>query len=53
MNEKKRIVHCWEDGPRTEDGRGQTCMLLDGHKGPHEWTRDDEIRVRFAPGEPS
>jgi hypothetical protein len=24
-------------------------MLLDGHNGPHEWTRDDEIRVAFAP----
>jgi hypothetical protein len=24
-------------------------MLLDGHSGDHEWTRDDEIRVRFAP----
>jgi hypothetical protein len=32
MNEKKRIVHCWEDGPCTEDGRDQTCMLLDGHE---------------------
>lgn len=45
----KKIVHCWEDGPRTEDDCGTTCMLLDGHAGPHEWMRDDEIRLEFAP----
>jgi hypothetical protein len=52
MSEKERVVHCWEDGPCTEDGRDQTCMLLDGHEGPHEWVRDNQIMVRFA-GEPS
>lgn len=44
-----RAVHYWEDGPETEDGVGTTCMLLDGHDGPHIWSRDDEIGVRFAP----
>ena len=40
--------HCWEDGPRTEDGCSTTCMLMHGHDGDHEWMRDDQIRVRFA-----
>jgi hypothetical protein len=30
------------------DDRGQTCMLADGHDGPHEWTPDDEIVVEFS-----
>lgn len=47
----EHIVHCWEGGPETEDGCSTTCMLLDGHDGPHEWTRDDEIVVRFPPPE--
>jgi hypothetical protein len=42
-----RVVHCWAEGPDTDDGCGQTCMLLDGHLGPHEWTRDDEITLQF------
>lgn len=41
------IVHCWDSGPETEDGWSTTCMLLDGHEGSHEWTRDDEIQVAF------
>ncbi len=45
----ERILHCWEDGPRTEDDCGQTCMLEAGHDGPHEWTRDDGIELTFAP----
>jgi len=49
MIDEKRIVHCWEDGPRTDDDCGTTCMLLDGHDGPHEWTRDDEIVIQFLP----
>ena len=27
-----------------------TCMLVDGHTGPHQWTPDDQITVRFADG---
>ena len=46
-----RIVHCWEGGPDTDDGCGQTCMLLLGHDGPHEWTRDDQIGVSFIVGD--
>ena len=37
-----RVVHCWEDGDRS------TCMLPDGHDGPHEFTPDDQIVVRLA-----
>ena len=48
MAEPKRIVHCWEDGPLTEDGCPTTCMLLDGHDGEHEWMRDDQITVKFT-----
>lgn len=49
--------HCWQDGPRIElevpeAGNaevGSTCMLPDGHGGNHEFTRDDQIIVAFAP----
>lgn len=51
MTEGERILHCWEDGPRTDDDCGQTCMLPKGHTGPHEWTRDDAIILHFT-GEP-
>lgn len=44
----KKIVHCWEDGPRTLDDLGTTCMREDGHGGEHEWTRDDQLTVRFS-----
>jgi len=27
------MMHCWEDGPITEDGMSTTCMLEDGHEG--------------------
>lgn len=37
-----RVLHCWEDGG------GSTCMLLDGHEEPHEFTPDSEIYVRVA-----
>jgi hypothetical protein len=39
------MLHCWADGPPAKDGMSQTCMLEDGHKGPHEWTPDDEVVV--------
>lgn len=44
----RKIVHCWEDGPRTEDDHGTTCMREDGHDGEHEWARDDQVTVRFS-----
>lgn len=43
-----RVVHCWEDGPRTDDDCGTTCLLPDGHGGSHVWTRDDECVVSFG-----
>ena len=46
---REREVHCWEPGPEAADGCSTTCMLLDGHDGPHDWIRDDRIRVSFAP----
>ena len=49
MKEQPNVRHCWENGPTTEDGCGTTCMLLLGHDGPHEWTRDDRIVISFAP----
>ena len=51
MPGKAKIVpHCWEDGPPDpEDYCGTSCMLMLGHSGPHEWTRDDQIIVKFAP----
>lgn len=47
-----RPFRCWADGPETEDGMSTTCMLDDEHGGPHEWTRDDHIGIRFAPTTP-
>ena len=51
-----RILHCWEAGPADDDGCSTTCMLEHAHDGPHEWIRDDEITISFAPhpetGEP-
>lgn len=29
-----------------------TCLLLDGHDGPHAFTPDSEITVRFSGGPP-
>lgn len=51
MSDEKRVLHCWEPGPETEDGCTTTCMLEDGHDGPHEWTRDDAIGISFASAE--
>jgi hypothetical protein len=45
----RKIVHCWEDGPRTADDVGTSCMLEMGHEGPHVWVRDDDIIIRFLP----
>lgn len=55
------MVHCWaskcdvvgweefyshleEDNP---EGIDSTCLLEDGHEGPHEWVRDDRFGVEF------
>jgi hypothetical protein len=46
------VVHCWADGPHDDKNDcGTTCMLLDGHDGPHRFTRDDMIEVEFHDGE--
>lgn len=45
------MSHCWESGPWVgdyEDGHGSTCMLPDGHDGPHEFVPDNEIIIRFT-----
>jgi hypothetical protein len=44
--------HCFEPGPRDDDGVGTTCMKPDGHDGPHEFVRDNEIFLRFRDDEP-
>lgn len=45
--------HCWAD-PRdglelweSIDVPGATCLLADGHDGPHEFVPDFEVTVRF------
>ena len=52
----KRVVHCWESGPvhykpdehpAFDVGVGSMCMLLLDHDGPHKFTRNDDIRVKF------
>ena len=37
-------LHCWFD---SEDGH--TCMLSDGHDGPHEPTSDSDIIISIDP----
>jgi hypothetical protein len=52
MPEKAPVYRCWEAGPEEPDGCSTTCMLLDDHAGPHEWTRDDAIQISFAKAAP-
>lgn len=53
MTKQRKVkLHCWECGPRTDDDCGTTCMLEHDHEGPHEWARNDEIRIAFAPFKP-
>ena len=33
--------HCYATGPEHDD-IGSTCLLVEGHDGPHRYTRDDE-----------
>ncbi|HEY7822155.1 MAG TPA: hypothetical protein VIG24_04955 [Acidimicrobiia bacterium] len=41
----RRVLHCWFD---FEDGH--TCLLEDGHDGPHEQVPDSDISVTFTSG---
>lgn len=55
------MVHCWADKMEVlgiekfyetleddnPEGIGSTCMLEDGHEGPHKFVRDDLIGVTF------
>lgn len=58
-----RQAHCWTGyyewleeiygfdayiEARCENWPDATCLLWEGHDGPHVWTRDDEIVIRFA-----
>lgn len=58
------MLHCWMDYRTwaeeqhgfhsdehlsTYSEPGKTCLLEDGHDGPHEWTPDSDITVSFAP----
>lgn len=40
------MVNCWEESG--EYPNTSTCMLLDGHDGPHEFTPDSDITIGFA-----
>ena len=42
----KREAHCWSSAT-DDEGRGYTCMLIDGHDGPHEFYANSEIKVQF------
>lgn len=60
------VTHCWEDyksfvsdqfgiGSRewceAHQKGDATCLLPEGHEGPHEWTPDDQITVHFVDDE--
>jgi len=47
----RQRVHCWEDGPTDDNWTGSTCMLWDGHRGPHEFTPDNQIGISFPPAD--
>lgn len=47
-------LHCWAqnawwDPEWCVERSDATCMLPECHEGPHEFTPDEEIIVRFAP----
>ncbi len=58
-----KILHCWADCESTVEigspewveaelnGFGATCLLERGHTGPHQWTPDDQIEIRFVDAE--
>jgi len=60
LSEGANMTHCWKDyrehieetcGVGSDawnasfDRSGGTCMLPEGHDGPHEFTADDQIMV--------
>lgn len=51
--EPARVLHCWADHQEFSEAAGDwvsfTCLRLDGHAGPHEWTPDSEIVIEFLP----
>lgn len=57
----KRMLHCWkgndEDVEFGSEAWAQaflepaTCMLEEGHAGPHEFTPDKAIGIAFAPSD--
>lgn len=57
------MTHCWANYLDTLEfgsdewahamasGESATCLLPDGHEGPHLWVPDSDIRVTFATAE--
>ncbi len=57
----KIVPHCWKDSVEDAEERFRyasdewaeaflhrgTCMLAAGHEGPHEFTDDSKVLVRF------
>lgn len=41
--------HEWYGSRYPDSPLGATCMLPDGHVGPHEFTPDNQIGVTFPP----
>lgn len=48
ITRKRLVVHCWSD-PRDRNSMATaaSCLLLCYHLGPHRYTPDNEIRLRF------
>lgn len=38
-----------DDWINTYYGHNKTCLLTEGHGGPHEWSNDFDIKIKFLP----
>lgn len=47
MSRVSLALSCWEPAPETS-GIAATCVLADGHAGPHVYVPDEFIRVELA-----
>ena len=43
-------LHCWHDSREGfPDAQGATCLLRYRHWGPHRFTLDSDVKLKFEP----